>query len=426
MKKAILAFLLLIVLGITTAQTPNTIMEKIEAQVQQLLGNAGLVPTTQGGIAERIDGGLGQLILAAKPPPPSDITCVVNVDCAPAIQKALAAAPDGGTVTLPAGQHLVASPIRINGPLHLRGAGRTQTVLVHKQNINYAGSAGIVFIGRDDKTALRGVTVSDFTLKADRIANPALRTTAMRVRYGTSDLVIRDMHFEGCTSNCIAIGGWHMSNIKILNNTANEYYEQFVEISLQHSTDILVAGNIAKSTKGHPALGPTEPFCFMLTPGHSGSGNGIVDKVWFVNNVCDHRGIGIGEITNSGGVQISQDQASAGYQFGFGRMYVTGNKFYDMGRAVRLQMWRTSSTVPVSPGGGYLAIEGNEMSNIINEPISIENSPAGATANDFVFIGKNEIRARGYTPFYKVIGPTTVVKYRNICTNIASSVQVCN
>jgi hypothetical protein len=93
MKKAILAFLLLIVLGITTAQTPNTIMEKIEAHVQQLLVNAGLVPTTQGGIGERIDGGLGQLILAAKPPPPGDVTCTANVDCAPAIQKRLTPLP---------------------------------------------------------------------------------------------------------------------------------------------------------------------------------------------------------------------------------------------------------------------------------------------------------------------------------------------
>jgi hypothetical protein len=205
--------------------------------------------------------------------------------------------------------------------LHLRGAGRTQTVLVHKTNINYAGSAGIVFIGCDDKAPLRGVTVSDFTLKADRVANPALRTTAIRVLYGTSDLVIRDMHGEGITSNFIHVGGWHMENIKILNNTGNEYYEQFVEVSLQHSQGVLIAGNTAVTTKGHPALGPTEPFAVMLTPGHSGSASGIIDKVWIVNNDFSHKGISINEQGNSGGVQISEDQASRGYQFGFGRIY---------------------------------------------------------------------------------------------------------
>jgi hypothetical protein len=129
------------------------------------------------------------------------------------------------------------------------------------------------------------------------------------------------MHGEGITSNFIHVGGWHMENIKILNNTGNEYYEQFVEVSLQHSQGVLIAGNTAVTTKGHPALGPTEPFAVMLTPGHSGSASGIIDKVWIVNNDFSHKGISINEQGNSGGVQISEDQASRGYQFGFGRIY---------------------------------------------------------------------------------------------------------
>jgi hypothetical protein len=406
------------------AQTPG-LLERIESLVTQLVLGVGQSPPTQGGIGERIESGL-TLVLNAKPPPlPSNVVCIPDQNCSPLIQAAIDKAADGAVVTINEGAHLVSSPIRIYKPLHLKGAGKRRTVLTHKVNIGYQGTGGIIHTGKDDGTTVSGITLSEFTLRADRVANPTMRTIGIRVRNGTSDVVIRDMHFDGITSSPVLLIGRFMKNLQVINCRANEYYEQFVEASLQHSSDVLIAGNTAKSTKGHPSLGPVEPFPVALTPGHTGNANGLIDRVWILGNTFDHRGMLDSERTNTAGIQLSQDQASRGYQFGFQNIHIVGNKIFGQARAVRIQLFRTSG-MPTSPPS-YVTIEGNDMSNHTYEPISIESSSGVQhTANDFVMIGRNNIALRGHWNPYVFKTAATVVKYRNSCTNVKSTTQPCN
>jgi Pectate lyase superfamily protein len=357
MKKYLFCFLLLVLWVITSAQTPGGVLEQAEQKVIQLLVNAGQAPSNQGGIGERIDRGLTQL-LALVPPQASDVVCVPLTDCARLIQKAIDAATDGSTVTVNTGQFVVASPIRIYKPLHLKGQGKARTVLTHKVDIGYGGGGGIIHIGKDAEV-LNGVTLSDFAIRADRVAQPKLRTTAIRIRNRASNVVIRDMHFEAITSSVILIVSRYSQNIAIINNTVNEYYEQFVEISAQFSSDFLIANNTVITSKGHPDLGATEPFPVALTPGHSGNGGGLLERVWIVNNVFEHRIIDAGQRGNTVGVMLSQDQASLGYQFGFNEIYIIGNKIKNQGRGVRVQLVRTSK-MPVDPSA-YVTIQGNEF-----------------------------------------------------------------
>lgn len=273
-KFALLSFLAVVWL-VTSAQTLDGLLEQAETKLIKLLALTGQLPTAQGGIAERINGGLTQLLANPMPVPqqPSDVVCVPLVDCSPTIQKAIDAAADGAVVTINAGQFILATPIRIYKPLHLRGSGKTQTVFTHKVSIGRGGSSGIIHTGKDNPDAtmnVDGITISDMTLRADRAANPDLRTVAIRIRSRTNNVVIRDVHFQDITSSCVLINTWNSKNIAVVNNTAHEYYEQFVEIAAQFTSDILIAGNTVVTTRGHPKLGSTEPFPVAITPGHAG------------------------------------------------------------------------------------------------------------------------------------------------------------
>ena len=142
MKKYV--FVLVAIWLATTAQTSG-LLEQAESKLQNLLANVGQPPPTQGGIAERIDGGLAQLIANPNPVPqqPSDITCVPLQDCTPLIQKAIDEAADGAVLTVNAGQFLLATPLRIYKPLHLKGQGKFKTVFTHNVNISYLGNGGL-------------------------------------------------------------------------------------------------------------------------------------------------------------------------------------------------------------------------------------------------------------------------------------------
>jgi hypothetical protein len=417
MKKAILAFLLLIVLGITTAQTPNTIMENMEAKVRKLLATYELPPVTEGGIGERIDVGLSQLLAAAKPAPQltADVNCVVDQNCAPLIQGAInAAPPEGKAITINAGTHLLSSAILINkSGIHLRGQGESRTVLTYKTNVGMGGSAGLIFTGADilpdgSRPVVTGIAISDLTIRG---TDPLTRVSAIRLRHLTQNMVIRNVRFEGITSSAILINGWRINNITIVNNSAREYYEQFVEVAAQFSADFLIANNHAYTTKGHPNLGSVEPFPVAITPGHAGNGSGLIERVRIVGNRFEHFMATASEAVNTVCVQISEDQASKGYQFGFHDIYVIGNYCRGQGRGFRLQLFRTS-LMPVTPRA-YFAVEQNEWVHQVLEPVHI--GARGATTNDLVLIQRNLTRLREAWPPYKIEPGATVTKVDNTC-----------
>lgn len=336
-----------------------------------------------------------------------EVVCVPDVDCAPAVQTAINGATAGDTIQLNGGTHLISSAMLINRPLHLRGAGMGQTVLVHKAVISFDGSGGMLYVG-GMPTVVSGITISDMSFRGDRIADPAMRIILIRIRSRVDNLTIRDVGFDGCTSSCVVINGWNVTNFKLVGNHANEYYEQFVEVSAGDSYNFVIANNTAVSSKGHPKLGSTEAFPVALTPGHAGGG--FLDRVYIVSNVFDHTKMARAEATNTAGVQISEDRQAQGAKFGFNNVFITGNKMTGLGRGVTIQLFRTPGFV--SPPS-YMAIENNEMNAIVLEPIHIKQQSA-TTAADFVFIGGNLFT--GSPKPYRIENTTAViVKKNNSC-----------
>jgi hypothetical protein len=417
MKKTTLVFFVLgMLLALTCADAQIAgLLKQIEAKIIKLSANYELQPVTQGGIGDRIDTSLTQLLDTAKPEPqlPADVNCVPEQNCAPLIQGAINNAQEGATITINAGQHLLSSPVLINkARIHLRGQGRTRTVFTHRANIGTGGSSGIFHIGRDLPEPLPGITLSDFTIRADRGASPTMRTVAIRVRNRLEDLTIRDINFEGITSSCILLIGQHNRRINIYNNTCREYYEQFVEVAMQHSSDVSIANNVAYTTRGHPDLGATEPFPVAITPGHAGNLSGLIERVRITNNVFEHFMVDGAAAGNTVCVMLSEDQASKGYQFAFHDIYMIGNRCRGQGRGFKLQLFRTS-LMPVTPSA-YIAIEQNEFVHHVVEPIHIQKT--GANPNDVVLIARNLTRLRESWPAYKIdIGGATVQKLGNTC-----------
>lgn len=95
MKKFALLSLLAVVWLVTSAQTLDGLLEQAENKLIKLLALTGQLPKAQGGIAERINGGLTQLLANPMPVPqqPSDVVCVPLVDCSPTIKKQLTLPP---------------------------------------------------------------------------------------------------------------------------------------------------------------------------------------------------------------------------------------------------------------------------------------------------------------------------------------------
>jgi hypothetical protein len=285
-------------------------------------------------------------------------------------------------------------------------------VFTHRANIGTGGSSGIFHVARDLSEPLPGITLSDFTIRADRAASPSMRTVAIRARNRLEDLTIRDINFEGITSSCILLIGQHNRRINIINNSCREYYEQFVEVAMQHSSDVSIANNVAYTTSGHPGLGATEPFPVAITPGHAGNQNGLIERVRITNNVFEHFMADRGAAGNTVCVMLSEDQASKSYQFAFHDIYMIGNRCHGQGRGFKIQLFRTSR-MPVTPSA-YIAVEQNEFVHHVVEPIHIQKT--GANPNDVVLIARNLTRLRESWPAYKIdAGGATVQKVGNTC-----------
>jgi hypothetical protein len=160
----------------------------------------------------------------------------------------------------------------------------------------------------------------------------------------------------------------------------------------------------------------TMPFPVMLTPGHAGNHSGIIDRVWIVNNIFDQRAMPAPKKVYTAGVQLSEDQAGKGYQFGFKNTHIVGNKFYGMGWGVVSQLNRTS-LMPDEPHS-VLNIEDNEFRNMLlgggfqSIRISGRSQP-----NDLVYIGRNltDLGNCGGCTVYNITTTATVLKYGNKC-----------
>jgi hypothetical protein len=318
---------------------------------------------------------------------------VVNVTCAPynavpddnrddsrAIQAAMDALPlSGGTLFIPAGTYLFNHPLVIHKPVHLVGAGPT-TVLTHNMGLGTHGDANFIRIG-GVAAVTQNVTLSDFTLQGP--TGKDLRQTMIRIVSNVSGVNIRNLLFKYVSSTCILVTGKRIEKIEISDNRAEEFYEQFVEFGSGGISDVRIHRNVAKSTRGHPKLGPTEPFGILFEP----AGSGEISNVSIVGNQISFDGMSKTELQNTGGVSLGMGR---GEPYLYRRISVQDNILRTVGVGIRVQTLRAGRV----DGPGSVDITRNRIEGAANYGIRVR--PARDNAHrDTVSITENIVR--GYS-----------------------------
>jgi hypothetical protein len=93
-----------------------------------------------------------------------------RVDAAPALTRALAAVPRGGTLQLPTGTFRVSRPIRVPAGVTLAGAGIDRTVVLLDRRSWANFSYGFVLTGVGSKRTQAPTAVRDLTINGNRVA----------------------------------------------------------------------------------------------------------------------------------------------------------------------------------------------------------------------------------------------------------------
>jgi hypothetical protein len=320
-------------------------------------------------------------------------TKAVNVTCPPynavpddsrddsrAIQAAMdSLPPSGGTLFIPAGTYLFNNPLIIHKPVHFQGAGPT-TVLTHNVGLGTHGDANFIRIG-GAAAVTQNVTLSDFTLQGP--TGKDLRQTMIRIVSNVSAVNIRNLLFKNVSSTCILVTGKRIEKIEISDNRAEEFYEQFVEFGSGGISDVRIHRNVAKSTRGHPKLGPTEPFGILFEP----AGSGEISNVLIVSNQISFDGMSKSELQNSGGVSLGMGR---GEPYLYHRISVQDNILRTVGVGIRVQTLRAGRV----NGPGSVDITRNRIEGAANYGIRVR--PAHDDAHrDTVSITENIIR--GYS-----------------------------
>jgi len=320
-------------------------------------------------------------------------TKVVNVTCAPynavpddnrddsrAIQAAMDALPlSGGTIFIPAGTYLFNNPLVIHKPVHLVGEGAS-TILTHSRDLGTDGEANFIRIG-GAAAVTQNVTLSDFTLQGPTGID--LRTVMIRIVSNVRGVIVRNLLFKNVSSSCVLVTGKSIEKIEISDNRADEFYEQFVELGSGGISDVRIDRNVAKSTRGHPKLGSTEPFGILFEPARSGE----ITDVSIVGNQVSFDGMSKTELQNTGGVSLG---VGRGEPYLYRRIFVQDNIVRTVGVGIRVQTLRAGRV----DGPGSVVIARNRIEGATNYGIQVR--PAGDNAHrDTVSITENIVR--GYS-----------------------------
>jgi hypothetical protein len=326
-----------------------------------------------------------------------------NEDAGAVINWTIAHADPGDIIRIAEGNYLLNTAITVNKPITLIGNGPL-TRFIHNAPVSLFGSG--VLIG----VLAPNVVLRDFSIVADRIADPTMRISAIKIIQGNNIIVDR-INFEGITSSCVIAQGPNIHTCAIVNCTANEFYEQFVEIASSPAHDFWIEGNFASSTTSHPDIQGVEPFGIAMTPGLSfpEDQTGLLERVYVINNTINFLGMPDDDRVNTGGVQISSDGANQipSKPYRQTNYYIAGNSFIGCGWGVRIQEMRNLLDVP---SHGYLSVENNTFKSITLHPIDI--SPQHA--EDHIVIGNNLIwRNQAWEPYSGSHMTPNVHKIRN-------------
>jgi hypothetical protein len=287
---------------------------------------------------------------------------VVDVDIAPAINAAIKAAAPGDLIVLPEGEWRQSTAVVVNKPVNITGKNRRETSLFHSDNINLAGENGCFHVQGQN------ITMYDFTIKAIRTPGFNLRTSAIRVMSDTSNVAMVGMGFKAITASVFLVIGRRISNIQIVGNSANEFYEQFVELAC-HGSNIRVANNLARSTSGNPFIGSTEPYGLMTS---TGIVEGVLTGVDILNNTFDLAEIQPGDQAMTAGIRIGDDFKENGVAYGDFR--IKGNTFMGGAHGITVMLLQYDVSPEHYDANGLVEISGNTFVRNMAENIEVQKN----------------------------------------------------
>jgi len=310
-------------------------------------------------------------------------------DDSKAFQAAVDALPrSGGTIVIPAGTYLFNNPLIIQKPVHLLGAGPT-TILTHSTDLSTDGQGNFIRIG-GAAAVTENVSIDRLTLQGPQ--GKPLRTPMIRVVSKTKGVKLRHLSFRQVSSTCILIYGDGIRDVEISDNRADEFYEQFVELSTGGISGVRIERNIAKSTRGHPNLGSTEPFGVVFEPHAPGE----ISDVSIVGNSISFDGMSNAELINTGGISLSTGPAKV---YAYRRISILDNTIRSAGVGVRVQT--------LSSGGvgepGSVKIVGNQVEGVKSYGILVK-AGAGISQPNAISITENVIRGYSAQAYYKYDG----------------------
>jgi hypothetical protein len=326
----------------------------------------------------------------------------INITCPPysavpndirddsrAFQAAVDSLPrSGGTIIVPSGTYVFDNYLVIQKPLHLVGAG-SMTILSHTKDLATNGQANLIRIG-GAAAITEDVTISDLTIQGPERSQ--LRTPTIRIVSNVRGVKIRNLSFRNVSSTCVLIYGNNIQNIEISDNRADEFYEQFVELASGGITGVRIERNVAKSTRGHPKLGPTEPFGVMFEPHDPGE----ITDVSIIGNSVSFDGMSRAELINTGGISLSTGDP---HSFVYRRIFVKDNVIRTVGMGVRVQ--RLHSGRVGEPGS--VVIAGNRIEGAASYGILV-NAGGDIADHDAVSITENIIRGYSAQAYYQYDG----------------------
>ena len=310
-------------------------------------------------------------------------------DDAKAFQSTVDSLPSSGEVIrIPPGTYLFNRPLIILKPVHLLGAG-PPTILSHQVELSTDGQANFIRIGGAGPVT-ENVTISDLTMQSPR--RDDLRTVMIRIVNNVDGVKIRNVGFKNVASTCVLLFGSNIKNIDVSDNRADEFYEQFVELASAGITGVRIERNVAKSTRGHPKLGPTEPFGVVFEPKIPGE----ISDVSIVGNLFSFDGMSMSELVNTGGVSLSTGPTSP---LLYRRILIKDNIIRTTGVGIRVQLLRSGG----AGGPGSVDITGNRIEGATSHGILVTGG-SDLTHRDAVSITGNIIRGYSAQAYYQYDG----------------------
>jgi hypothetical protein len=310
-------------------------------------------------------------------------------DDAKAFQSAVDSLPSsGGVIRIPPGTYLFNRPFIIQKPVHLLGAGPA-TILSHQVELSAEGQANFIRIG-GATFVTENVTISDLTMQGPE--RSSFRTPMVRIVNNVEGVKIRNVGFKNVSSTCVLLFGSNIKNIEVSDNRADEFYEQFVELASASITGVHIERNVAKSTRGHPKLGPTQPFGVVFEPKIPGE----INDVAIGGNSFSFDGMSMAELVNTGGVSLSRGPTSP---LLYRRILIKDNIIRTTGVGIRVELLRSGG----ASAPGSVDISGNRIEGTASHGIVVTGGKDLAH-RDVVSITGNIIRGYSAQAYYQYDG----------------------